>query len=102
MIDSFPDSNTYKCPYILKQIYQIISMSNTMFIILFTVFVSSQVHAVRGLAEPEGGCPSDLRLMYTFMDDKFTLKDEIKQLKVTLDELKNKVANMEIERKGNN
>ena len=44
-----------------------------MFIILHAVFVSNQVHAARNLAEPEYGCPSDLRLMYTFMDDKFTI-----------------------------
>ena len=73
-----------------------------MFIILFIVFVSSQVHATRNLAEPECGCPSDLRLMYTFMDDKFTIKDDIKQLKATLDELQTKLANMENERKGKN
>ena len=38
-------------------------MVNIMFVILIAVFISSQVHAARNLAEPECGCSSDLRLI---------------------------------------
>ena len=81
--------------------YQIFQMAKIVFILLLAVFISIQVHAARNLAEPECGCPSDLRLMYTFMEDKFTLKDEIKGLKATVDELQDKLSILQNEKKGN-
>ena len=68
--------------------------------ILFTVLISNQARAALGLAEPQGDCSVNLRLMYTFMNEKFTMKDEIKQLKETLAELQDRLSIME--KKGNN
>ena len=70
-----------------------------MLLILFTVLVPYQAQAALGLAEPQRDCSVDLRLMYTFMDDKFKMKDEIKQLKATLGELQDRLSIME--KKGN-
>ena len=70
-----------------------------MLLILFTVLVPYQAQAAMGLAEPQGNCSVDLRLMYTFMDETFTMKDEIKQLKATIGELQDRLSIME--RQGN-
>ena len=70
------------------------------FIIVFTVLVFNQTRASGNLAEPQCGRPSDLRLMYTFMNEKFTMKDEIRQLKATVGELQSRVLKLEKENKG--
>ena len=77
-------------------------MANTRatFIIVFTVLVFSQARATGNLVEPQCGCLSDLRLMHTFMDEKFTMKDEIRQLKATVDELQSRLIYLETENKG--
>ena len=72
-----------------------------MFIISISLLVVSQVNVARSLSEPECGCSSDLRLMYTFLDEKFTMKQEIKELKLTVDDLQAKLSKLGIDMKGN-
>ena len=81
-------------------IFRIAPMENIMLLILLTVLISNQARVALGLAEPQGDCSVDLRLMYTFMDEKFKMKDEIKQLKETLADLQGRLSIME--KKGNN
>ena len=74
-----------------------------MFIISISLLVSSHFNVAKSLSEPECGCSSDLRLMYRFLDEKFTLKQEIKELKLTVDGLETKLSKLENDmKKGNN
>lgn len=73
--------------------------------IYYTVFILCHLFGdVRPLSssEPECGYGSSLQLMYNLMEDKCTLRQEVKDLKETVARLKNKFQEFESGETGNN